>query len=288
MHISRARYVVVCQQFLVTAVVVVVGLSAAGVMTLQIVAPEGHGPLRPPLAPAVRISDAYADSRPVTPKVREVKVDGIDSRAAQAYRASCRRRRSALGTRRHGSRPSRRRRRSTATRRSGSPGSPGRTARGCDQGPGTHPDQRHLVGVDHGALPRRARARRRHRGGGTRPPRHRRRGGRRRRRGPVQAETLTGAAPADLELAVIDPGTGRSPSRHPRSTPRSCRPATRPRRPAPVESPAAALGAALGQPGKPDSALDGDDRVTQPVIYSRAQWGANEKLRDKARCATGR
>ena len=44
MHITRARYVTVCQQFLVTATVLAVGLSAAGVMTLQIVAPEAHTP----------------------------------------------------------------------------------------------------------------------------------------------------------------------------------------------------------------------------------------------------
>ena len=58
MRISRARYVTICQQFLVTAVVLVVGLSAAGVMTLQIVAPEHQGPQASGMAPAIEVSDA--------------------------------------------------------------------------------------------------------------------------------------------------------------------------------------------------------------------------------------
>lgn len=36
----RDRYVTVCQQLLVTGAVLAVGLSSAGVLTLQIVAPE--------------------------------------------------------------------------------------------------------------------------------------------------------------------------------------------------------------------------------------------------------
>jgi hypothetical protein len=82
MRISRARYVTICQQFLVTAVVLVVGLSAAGVMTLQIVAPEGRAPQASGMAPAIKVSDAYVDTAPVTPKVREVKVSGIDQGTA--------------------------------------------------------------------------------------------------------------------------------------------------------------------------------------------------------------
>src|SRR3954447_12553810 len=83
MRITRARYVTVCQQFLVTAVVLVVGLSAAGVMTLQIVAPATEAPQAGSLLPAVRVSEGYADTAPVTPKVREVKVTGIDATAAR-------------------------------------------------------------------------------------------------------------------------------------------------------------------------------------------------------------
>src|SRR3954453_6096072 len=81
MRITRSRYITICQQFLVTGVVLVVGLSAAGVMTLKIVAPAQPGPRASGLASAVRVSDAYAATAPVTPKVREVKVAGIDQAA---------------------------------------------------------------------------------------------------------------------------------------------------------------------------------------------------------------
>ena len=74
MRLTRARYVTICQQFLVTAAVVAVGLSAAGVMTLQIVAPEKRGPDASSMAPAVQQSQAYVATKPVAPKVREVKV----------------------------------------------------------------------------------------------------------------------------------------------------------------------------------------------------------------------
>src|SRR5690349_14891088 len=74
MRLTRARYVTICQQFLVTAAVVAVGLSAAGVMTLQIVAPEKRVPDAASLAPAVQESEAYVATKPVTPKVREIAV----------------------------------------------------------------------------------------------------------------------------------------------------------------------------------------------------------------------
>ena len=82
MRLTRARYVTICQQFLVTAAVVAVGLSAAGVMTLQIVAPEDRLPDASSMAPAVQESEAYVATKPVAPKVREVKVDS-DAAASQ-------------------------------------------------------------------------------------------------------------------------------------------------------------------------------------------------------------
>ena len=83
MRISRSRYITICQQFLVTAVVLVVGLSAAGVMTLQIVAPESGSARATGMAPAVQVSQAYADTRLVSPKINQVKVAGIDPKAAR-------------------------------------------------------------------------------------------------------------------------------------------------------------------------------------------------------------
>src|SRR5690349_17636775 len=84
MRLTRARYVTICQQFLVTAAVVAVGLSAAGVMTLQIVAPEQQVPGgAAALAPAVQQREAYVATRPVTATVREVKVKPMARKVAK-------------------------------------------------------------------------------------------------------------------------------------------------------------------------------------------------------------
>src|SRR4051794_28230799 len=88
MRFSRARYVTLCQQSLVTATVLVVGLSAAGVKTLDIVpapAPltDARGTTPPPASGAEAATAPNAakpprktevDAATVTPKVREVKV----------------------------------------------------------------------------------------------------------------------------------------------------------------------------------------------------------------------
>src|SRR4051812_4301703 len=96
MRFSRARYVTLCQQSLVTAAVLAVGLSAAGVKTLDIVpqpgtatgslnGTPGGAPGAGPSTLGASSRDALAggdsphersqvDSAPVTPKVREVAV----------------------------------------------------------------------------------------------------------------------------------------------------------------------------------------------------------------------
>ncbi|MEJ7774445.1 MAG: FG-GAP-like repeat-containing protein [Nocardioidaceae bacterium] len=89
----------------------------------------------------------------------------------------------------------------------------------------------------------------------------------------VRVVTDSGAAPADLKLAVIDPGTA---------------PETE------VEAPAIDT-ATLDGEGKavlasPDVVGEVDDVLAlraatytpKPVIYSRAQWGADERIRNKA------
>src|SRR3978361_1801961 len=84
MRFSRARYVTLCQQSLVTATVLVVGVSAAGVRTLDIVpAPAqvtdargtaGLHQARPVPNATPPPAKTEVDATPVTPKVREVKV----------------------------------------------------------------------------------------------------------------------------------------------------------------------------------------------------------------------
>ena len=110
MRLSRARYVTLCQQSLVTAVVLVVGVSAAGVKTLDIVpqptpvpgaqavdpgspgAVGSRGLAQDALArrgaPAAQ-AKSEVDTAPVTPKVREVEV--ADSAAANRRRAQIQR-----------------------------------------------------------------------------------------------------------------------------------------------------------------------------------------------------
>src|SRR3978361_2244991 len=97
MRFSRARYVTLCQQSLVTATVLVVGVSAAGVRTLDIVpAPaqvtdaRGASPL-PAARPVPNATPPPArtegDATPVTPKVREVQVAPAAQARATAKRA---------------------------------------------------------------------------------------------------------------------------------------------------------------------------------------------------------
>src|SRR5688500_11239545 len=92
MRFSRARYVTLCQQTLVTAAVLAVGVSAAGVKTLDIVPQPGEAADLGTGMPGAQPRDALAegsdrpaktqvDAAPVTPKVREVKVKGISAKA---------------------------------------------------------------------------------------------------------------------------------------------------------------------------------------------------------------
>src|SRR5213080_3240763 len=98
MRFSRARYVTLCQQSLVTATVLVVGVSAAGVKTLDIVpapAPltDARGTAGTHLTAPVPNSTpppakTKVDAAPVTPKVREVKVAPAVAAQTPAARTS--------------------------------------------------------------------------------------------------------------------------------------------------------------------------------------------------------
>jgi len=99
MRFGRARYVTLCQQSLATAVVLVVGLSAAGVETLDIVPRPGSVAGAGDGVPRGLPRDALAEHRqepgktavdaaPVTPRVREVRVTGISARAPGATSGS--------------------------------------------------------------------------------------------------------------------------------------------------------------------------------------------------------
>ena len=270
MRITRARYITICQQFLVTAVVLVVGLSAAGVMTLQIVAPEAEAPQATGLAPAVRVSDAYVATAPVDPKVREVKVSGIDARAAQdipgvvtkpdtsaARTVEAPKKLAALSaparvhgyatvgvTWKAGTKLAEDQITVQVRTRKGDTWSGWTTAAyHDDHGPdaGTPEAAKVRPGTDAVVV------------------------------GDVdevqmKAETTSGAAPADLELAVVDPGTGEET-----------------REPAAIDTTTLPSTEDADRSSSQDSAALMAMKVTsKPQIYSRAQWGANEALRDKS------
>ncbi|MCW2759800.1 MAG: hypothetical protein JWR85_1, partial [Marmoricola sp.] len=105
MRFSRARYVTLCQQSLVTAAVLALGVSAAGVKTLDIVpqpgTPAGAQGVPPQGFPRQTLAQpadeppakTKVDAAPVTPKVREVRVTGIAASAPGADTSADARRR---------------------------------------------------------------------------------------------------------------------------------------------------------------------------------------------------
>lgn len=86
----------------------------------------------------------------------------------------------------------------------------------------------------------------------------------------VQVTTRDRALPGDLRLAVVDPGAERRTSVQ--------GPALQTGAQAPAESPAESP--ATAQAGEGDVALRAATYTPRPEIYSRAQWGADESLRD--------
>ncbi|MEO7943143.1 MAG: FG-GAP-like repeat-containing protein [Marmoricola sp.] len=281
MRFSRARYVTLCQQSLVTAAVLAVGLSAAGVNTLDIVPQPG------PIAgvrdvPGGLPQDALAehaakppartkvDTAPVTPKVREVKVKGISTKAP--LRAARTQRLVAVSdpqpvrgyatvgvTWKHGlSYSADELTLQVRTAESGSwsawrslshdeedgPDSDSAEQDGARSRPGT--DALVIGDVD---------------------------------RVQMRAETRDGSAPPDLSLAIIDPGTGAMAKEAPAidtaelgTTPEVGQNTT-----SGDQSQAAGAGEA-----RDTVALSAMNRAPKPKIYSRAQWGANERLRDQS------
>lgn len=297
MRLTRARYVTICQQLLVTAVVLGVGLSAAGVMTLQIVTPGGEIPgatgrsaTASDLAPAITISDAFVDKAPVTPRVRAVKVSGIDAEAARdipgavtapddsAARESAPKRQprklAALSeptpvkgyatvgvTWKSGTELAEDEIAVQVRTRTGGTWSDWTTAEYHDEhGPdaGTAEAARVRPGTDAVVV------------GDVDEVQ-------------VKAETASGQAPADLQLAVVDPGAGQVAQEPAAIDTADLQPSST-TQPAPTgpETTGPATTSA-GSTGSGDTvALSAMAIAPKPTIYSRAQWGANEALRDKS------
>ncbi len=274
MRFSRDRYITVCQQFLATATVLAVGVSAAGVMTLQIVAPEVAGQKSvqesagEPTGPA---DEALVATKPVTPKVRSVKVAPVAPAARKAPKGTGSEKRSLAAL----SKPTKVEGYATV----GVTWKPGaevaedeitvqvRTKKDGTWSDWTTAEYHDEHGPDAGSAEAAAAGR-----PGTDAVVI----------GDVdevqmRAETTDGTAPEDLELAVIDPGTS-----------------------AVVEDTAAidtselpetSSGSTEGTEGARSAATHGDGAAAdlelvamktapKPWIFSRGQWGANESLRD--------
>lgn len=297
MRMTRARYVTICQQLLVTAVVLGVGLSAAGVMTLQIVAPGGEVPGatgRPAtasdLAPAITISDAFVDKAPVTPQVRAVKVSGIDAQAARDIPGTV----TAPETQARKSAPKSAPKEKPGTLAALSEPTPvkGYATVGVTWKSGTELDEDEIsVQVrtrtggtwsewataeyhdEHSPDPDSVEASRVRPGtdavvvGNVDEVQ-------------MRADTVDGSVPEDLELAVIDPGTGKLQQE----------PAAIDTAELPSSSDDVADGADSAVPdgsSEEGLALSAMTVTAKPTIYSRAQWGANESLRDASSLSYG-
>lgn len=93
----------------------------------------------------------------------------------------------------------------------------------------------------------------------------------------VRAEGA-GDLPADLQLSVVDPGTAATRTEAPTitATEAGAKRSTR------TEAAEAAAQAEAGAETTQDMVLQSSVTAPRPTIYSRAQWGADEKLRDKS------
>jgi hypothetical protein len=286
MRVTRSRYITICQQFLVTAMVLAVGLSAAGVMTLQIVSPENGAPRATALAPAIKVSDAYVDTAPVTPKVREVKVAGVDATAAREIPGS-------VTAPDSGGAPEPPAAKSATKKKLAALSAPtpvhGYATVGVTWKPGTDlaedqisVDVRTRKGSSWSGWTRVAYHDEHGPDAGTAEASKVRPGTDALVIGDVdevqmRTETVRGQAPADLELAVIDPGTGKV-TKEPAAIDTSKLSAPDSRNATQPDSPAgSASSASVG-----DASLMALKVSAKPQIYSRAPWGANEALRDKS------
>ena len=295
MRFSRARYISWCQKSLVTVAVVSVGVSGAGVTTLKIVPQPGevagvHPGVpgwrpQPSLTPSdtaqAALAETQVDVAPVTPRVREVRVTGISAKAPAATGDRSARRLEAEPSKELVARSDPQPVTGYATvgvtwkhgvdyadhdiavqvrtekdgawsewidaeyhdEHAPNVGSP--EVQNKEDRPGT--DAVVIGDVD---------------------------------RVQMRAETRDGSTPPELELALIDPGAGTTAMAAPAIDTSK------------LPDPASATQAAadpsganqyVGSGGARDTAVLSAMKIAaRPYIYSRAQWGANERMRDQS------
>jgi hypothetical protein len=280
---KRSRFVLVCQQTLVIGVVVAVAAPAAGVVTMDIVAPVPPSGLTGVRA-GQHESGSLVATEPVRPRVHQVAVDGVSRKGLEALRA----------------RPADRTPGATSALRLAAAGTEvdqlaaltapepvrGLATVGLTWSPGAQVAEEGL------RLAVRTRTEDAWSGWTAMPyhddhgPDSDTREGRATRPGSdavyvgavddvqVKVVTATGRPPRGLQLALVDPGrehapepeapaidTGRLASATTGTAPRSG-----------VDLTAADVGVASGT----------STHTPRPRIFSRAQWGADESLRDRS------
>ena len=335
MRFGRARYVTLCQQSLVTAAVLAVGVSAAGVKTLDIVPQPGAFAGTPTLAPGgiapggvpqdalTKRAEApkrrtEVNSAPVTPRVREIRVTGISRKTDQAPGATEGGSSSPSTTEKPRATPS-------PTRKPTPKKAPQEPP---NQAPQQSPADKRLVALsdphlvrgyatvgvtwndaaDYGDEDVAVQVRTETNGtwsGWMDAEYHDEHGpdggsaeeaARAQRPGTdalvigdvdrvqMRAETTDGTTPPDLKLAVVDPGTGTMTKQAPAIDTAKLPPPTDPDA---STGPQATGADASGGEVQDTVALSAMKVAAKPYIYSRAQWGANERLRDQARPSLG-
>ncbi len=291
MRFSRARYVTLCQQSLVTATVLVVGVSAAGVRTLDIVpAPaqvtdargtSGLHQARPVPNSTPPPARTEVDAAPVTPKVREVKVaPAAQARTTEKQAPTARAQRTAP------------QRQVVDDKPLVALSAPQRVSGYATVGV----TWRHGIELPENQVGIQVRTAKAGRWSGWMPVQYHDDHGPDGDAGELtpkarpgtdalvigdvdqvqmRAENATGRPIPDLQLAVIDPGTGKMTAQRPAidtaTLASSSRAATKP----------ASQSVTTADGTSDDVALSAMRRAPKPYIYSRAQWGANEKMREQ-------
>ncbi len=282
---SRSRFVALCQQALACAVVAAVAVPAVGVASLEIVAPDPDG-----AAPGLRVAGALVASEPVEPDVREVPLE--ETTAPRTVARSQSPDPEGLSTR------------LTARASSAAPasaggddeeavsgaetvrgfGSVGVTWDGADEmdhdeilievrtldgtlwspwqemhyddahSPEVAPGEDYRAGTDAVVV------------GDVDDVQ-------------VRATTRGAELPSDMRLSIVDPGRTTGPKRQEPAidTARLSSAGTSEQPPAPEPVPAAPDPAVTTDPAASTVAVT----APQPQIFSRAQWGADERMRDK-------
>ncbi len=275
MRLVQARFITACQQLLALGVVLAVLTPASGVISLDIVGQHpGAGPAGGPAVICRRAALGHradrASSSRASPRSRSRPAPATPGRwPARPWSA-------ARSTSNRGDQPApgrdglRRRRRHLGARRG--------AGRGPDRPPGPHPRGRRVERLGRPRVPRRPRPRRRQPRRRHVASRHRPADHRRRRRRPDQGQRATTPSPTTSRWPSSSPGRADATESE---TPAAGGEAAERRRGHVVRR--GVRGARRASPGSAgEITLQAARKAAQPTIFTRAQWGADESIRNKS------